>query len=111
MNGPGNRVLRPTCSTKPVVIAREVSLAAFDDLVGAHGPRLCGVELTPVTSSNLAAVGYDPSTGQLQIRFRNGREYVYQVPFSIYQGLMAASSKGRYFSFWIRWRYRGRRIR
>jgi hypothetical protein len=69
------------------------------------------VNLVPVVSSNLAAVGYDPAVGEMHIEFRSGRIYSYRVPYSVYEALMSAGSKGRYFSYYIRWRYRGRRIR
>jgi len=70
------------------------------------------VELTPVRSSNIAAVGYDSSTTTLYIQFRNGRLYAYAgVPLEIYYALMAASSKGRYFYYRIRLRFRATRVR
>jgi KTSC domain len=53
---------------------------------------------TPVTSSNLAAVGYDPSTQTLEIKFLSSGVYQYSgIPSSVYDGLMAASSHGSYF--------------
>jgi len=67
--------------------------------------------MVPVVSSNLAAVGYDPATGEMRIQFRKrDRIYRYTVPYEVYRGLMDASSKGRYFARRIRWRYRGQRI-
>jgi hypothetical protein len=53
---------------------------------------------TKVSSSNLASVGYDALTNTLEIEFRSGSIYRYpNVPESIYEGLMRAGSKGRYF--------------
>lgn len=53
---------------------------------------------TSVTSSNLASVGYDSTTQTLEIKFLHGSVYQYlNVPLSVYQGLMAASSHGSYF--------------
>jgi hypothetical protein len=66
--------------------------------------------MTPVASSNIAAVGYDPAIGEMHILFHSGRLYAYRVSFGTYQGLMNARSKGRYFAMYIRWRYRGRLI-
>ncbi|HUA94667.1 MAG TPA: KTSC domain-containing protein [Acidimicrobiales bacterium] len=63
-----------------------------------------------MTSSNLRAVGYDYDTGEMRIDFNSGRTYSYSVPAAIYEGLMGAPSKGRYFAYRIRWRYRGRRV-
>lgn len=49
-----------------------------------------------VDSSNLASVGYDPQT--LEIEFKHGGIYqYYNVPKSVYDGLMNASSHGQYF--------------
>lgn len=57
----------------------------------------------PVISSNLASVGYEAATHTLEIEFQNGRVYRYaHVPESIYQGLMAAASKGSYFADFIK---------
>lgn len=53
---------------------------------------------TPVASSNLRSVGYDPDTRTLEVEFLNGGLYRYSgVPVSIHAGLMRASSKGSYF--------------
>ena len=53
---------------------------------------------TPVSSSNLASVGYDASQQILEIEFLTGSVYQYfNVPQAIYEGLMAADSHGRYF--------------
>ncbi len=53
---------------------------------------------TPVSSSNLQAVGYDPATRTLEIEFLNGGLYSYSgVPASVHASLMAASSHGSYF--------------
>jgi hypothetical protein len=61
------------------------------------------VERTPVSSSNLAAVGYDPKTETLEIEFLHGGVYQYlEVPEEVYTELMAASSHGSYFNSMIR---------
>lgn len=52
----------------------------------------------PVNSTDLRSVGYDPSTHTLEIEFHGSGVYRYSgVPEHVYQGLMSASSKGRYF--------------
>ncbi|MDO4036095.1 KTSC domain-containing protein [Clavibacter michiganensis] len=52
----------------------------------------------PVTSSNLSAIGYDSVTKTLEIAFKKGGVYQYvDVPKSVYDGLMSASSHGRFF--------------
>jgi hypothetical protein len=66
----------------------------------------------PVSSSNLKSVGYDQSSNTLEIEFHGGRVYqYYNVPKKIYQGLMAASSHGRYHHRRIKDSYRYSRIR
>ena len=55
------------------------------------------VEMTYVDSSNVEAIGYDKETQQLHVRFLSGATYMYdKVPEEIYEGLMAAPSKGSY---------------
>lgn len=50
-----------------------------------------------VISSNLASVGYDPSSSILEVEFNNGSIYqYYDVPTQIYNDLMSASSHGKY---------------
>jgi hypothetical protein len=65
-----------------------------------------------VSSSNIASVGYDADAAILEIEFNDGSVYeYYDVPESVYDGLMAASSHGKYFHGHIRDVYRFRRIR
>lgn len=66
----------------------------------------------PVQSSNLCSVGYDEATKTLEIEFQSGSIYRYHgVPPSVYQGLMSASSHGKYFHQHIRDVYHYTRIR
>lgn len=61
-----------------------------------------------VDSSVIAAVGYDESSGILELVFNNGRTYQYfRVPPSEHQNLVSAKSIGGYFNRKIRPRYRG----
>lgn len=56
------------------------------------------MDRTRVRSSNLESVGYDPETQTLEIAFLNGSIYQYfNVPQSVYEGLMGAASHGTYF--------------
>jgi len=51
----------------------------------------------PVRSSNIASIGYDESSKTLEVEFLNGAIYqYYNVPLSIYKGLMTAQSHGGY---------------
>jgi hypothetical protein len=66
---------------------------------------------TPVSSSNLRSVGYDPRTQTLEIEFNSGDIYQYfNVPAIIYQGLMSAGSHGKYFNQNIKKTYHYLRI-
>ena len=67
--------------------------------------------MVPVISSTLEAVGYDPATSELHISFKGGRQYAYfGVPSSVHVALMNAWSKGAYFYYAIRFRYRSERV-
>lgn len=57
----------------------------------------------PVSSSNLASVGYDTVSQTLEIEFLNGSVYQYfRVPAHLYHSLMSAASHGSYFSAYIK---------
>jgi hypothetical protein len=57
----------------------------------------------PVESSSLASVGYDANSRSLEVQFVHGAIYVYSdVPLEVFEGLMAAESKGRYLNSNIR---------
>ncbi len=58
----------------------------------------------PVDSRLIQAVGYDLAESILEVELAGpGRVYRYfDVPFSVYQDLMAADSKGAYFNEHVR---------
>jgi hypothetical protein len=61
------------------------------------------MDRVPVSSSNLASVGYEPTSQTLEVEFQNGSIYQYfGVPADVYQELLGASSKGSYFGRAIR---------
>lgn len=61
------------------------------------------MERIPVSSSDIASVGYDTASMVLEIEFRTGSVYQYfQVPLDIYRGLLSAASHGRYFDVYIK---------
>ena len=69
------------------------------------------MDRTPVSSSNLASVGYEASSLTLEVEFCSGAMYQYfDVPELEWQGLMQASSHGTYFSAHIRDMYRYTRL-
>ena len=56
------------------------------------------MERISVNSSNISSVGYDANSQTLEIEFINGGVYQYSgVPESVYEGMMGADSKGKYF--------------
>jgi hypothetical protein len=64
------------------------------------------MELMPVSSSNLAAVGYDRYAAVLVVQFLNGAVYEYYgVPTAAYAGLLQASSKGHFLATQIKGRF------
>jgi hypothetical protein len=64
------------------------------------------MEMINVHSSCMRAVGYDPATRRMKITFTEGKTYDFCfVPEHIFNGLLAASSKGTYYNSHIRDRY------
>lgn len=56
------------------------------------------MQMQPVESKLLRAVGYDPGIRTLQVQFTSGAVYQYfDVPPETYEGLRQAESHGRYF--------------
>lgn len=57
------------------------------------------MDMISVSSTNIAAVGYDEADQTLRVQFNNGRTYEYaMVPVTVYDDLIAADSVGRYFN-------------
>jgi hypothetical protein len=55
------------------------------------------MQLTTVESSMIYAVGYDEESRTLEVVFNSGGVYRYLgVPKNVYEGLLAADSKGSY---------------
>jgi KTSC domain len=64
-----------------------------------------------VESTTLATVGYDENLNRLQLEFCSRAVYLYfGVPRVVYEALLGAPSKGRYFNGTIRGRYPYRQI-
>ncbi|MBW2739381.1 MAG: KTSC domain-containing protein [Deltaproteobacteria bacterium] len=64
------------------------------------------MEMIRVNSSAIIAVGYDPQTRRMKIKFSQGSTYDFcRVPEHIFQGLLRAGSKGTYYNDHIRDRY------
>lgn len=66
-----------------------------------------------LTSTTLRSVGYDERERVLEVQFRHGTVYRYlDVPREVYEGLMAARSRGAYFDANVkRAGYRYERVR
>lgn len=61
------------------------------------------MERIPVESSSIASVGYLPEEQRMEVEFVTGRLYAYdEVPEPVFRGLLAAESKGRFFSTHVR---------
>ena len=59
------------------------------------------MQMVPVSSSNIDAIGYEGTT--LYVQFNTGRLYAYyNVPRNLYIGLMSASSHGEYLDAYIK---------
>lgn len=59
-----------------------------------------------VASSSIRTVAYDAKRHLLEIEFRRGAKYRYhEVPAPIFQALLQAESKGRYFAENIRGKF------
>lgn len=64
------------------------------------------MEMTPVISSNIQAVGYDQEKKQLHVQFNGGAVYIYaEVPKEVFDELMAAESKGKFINSQIKGKF------
>lgn len=65
----------------------------------------------PVSSSNIASIGYEAETETLEVEFLDGSIYHYfNVPSSLYDGLMNAASHGVYLNANIKGKYQYQRL-
>lgn len=60
------------------------------------------MQMIPVSSSNLVSVGYDESSMILRVQFNSGVYDYFGVPKNIFEGLLSASSKGKYHHAYIK---------
>lgn len=67
------------------------------------------MDMIPVSSSNISSIGYEGTT--LYVRFNSGALYAYyNVPPTAYNGLMSASSHGKYLAAYIKGSYNYQQI-
>lgn len=76
------------------------------------------IDLKPVTSSNIAAIGHDPDSNTLAVRFmpragsKWGDVWHYEgVSAKQHEALLKAESVGKHFSAHIRGKFTGRQIK
>jgi hypothetical protein len=69
------------------------------------------MERLHVSSSTIIEVGYDSNLKTLEIEFSDARTYRYfDVPITVFNDLMNASSKGQYFKAKIKDRFSYMRV-
>ena len=69
------------------------------------------MELTPVRSSTVAKVGYNPETSELLVEFSSGAQYRYEaVEKEVYDSLLGAESVGKFLNSNIKQKYEFQKI-
>lgn len=69
------------------------------------------IALTPITSSNLAAIGYNPHKRILAVEFKSGAIFHFAgISETVYQQLLEAPSRGSYFHKEIRGKFQGEKM-
>jgi KTSC domain len=69
------------------------------------------MDMVPVSSSQIAAVGYDPETMVAEVQFSNGSVYRYEgVPLGVTDEIIKSESPGRQFSASLKFGYTYSRI-
>jgi hypothetical protein len=67
--------------------------------------------MTPVDSSNIAAIGYEPATETMCVQFKNGAAYIYlDVKPEVYQEFLDSESKGKFLAQTIKGKYESEKI-
>jgi len=61
------------------------------------------MDYLPVSSTTVAAIGYDSDSNTLGVRYLHGGEYhYYAVPQDVFEGLQNSSSVGRYLDQYVK---------
>ncbi len=55
------------------------------------------MDMEPVKSTNIRAIGHDPATSTLRVEFKNGGIYEFPASTEDHAALMASDSKGKHF--------------
>ena len=83
-----------------------IALANADETVRSR------IKREPVSSTNVASVGYSRHLHALEIEFTRGAIYRFlDVPSNVYRDLIASDSKGHFIAENIRGKYRFIRVR
>lgn len=69
------------------------------------------MEMKPVKSSNIEAIGYDPETEKLRVAFKGGALYEYdQVPAVRAEDFLTVESSGGFFAEHIKGKYKFKKL-
>lgn len=61
------------------------------------------MERTPVSSSDIASIGYDEDLKMMEVEFHSGSIYLYyDVPESFFEDFMASPSKGQFMNLVVK---------
>lgn len=64
---------------------------------------MSNIEMHPVSSSNVAAVGHDEEENILAVNFLNGTTYHYfNVPKSVFDAMLTSESVGKYLNMVVK---------
>jgi hypothetical protein len=87
-------------------LARAGLLGAIAEQLQGVLPNAQEIQMVPVDSSNVAAIGYSSVEQVLVVDFHNGGHYRYfQVPIGVFEAFLAAPSKGRFLNWEIKGTY------
>ena len=67
--------------------------------------------MTPVTSSQVKAIGHDPATNTLTVQFHTGSTYTYDgVDAKTYDAMLNAKSIGKFLGAEIKGKYKYKKV-
>ncbi|MDB6150699.1 MAG: hypothetical protein JWQ44_2147 [Chthoniobacter sp.] len=89
-----------------------MALLATSAGVGAAESLPVPIKRQAVKSTSLASMGYNEPARALELEFRTGAIYRYEaVPPIVFEEMLKAASKGRYFSEKVRGKFRFQQLR
>ncbi len=102
------------CSPIAVALFLAVAVTIIPSRASIHEQAgiVSRIRRIPVESTALAAVGYSKRLRALEIEFRNGAIYRYlEVGPAVYEALLKAPSKARFYDEEIRHKYRSLHVK